>query len=258
MVLSSILSKIIGVLKSPFRPIDFPLGVKVILWYTGALALFQFIVGLVVPSIYPKILESNPMIMLFNVVFLFVSWSIIYGILNRKYWAYQLMIIWYVVAIIYNFMYFFYSFDFFDVMSQILLIGLVFSFIVNCVVIWYLFSQKEYFKHRGVFLLHKRIKLATIEANDHVFMVVFVSVWFVTVLVLILSGVKLVNDTFVMTNQVISDVKQTGFYDISSCQHKGQQYEDVCYMTYGITTREKTYCDMVSSAFYKFTCYMGV
>jgi hypothetical protein len=249
--------KVSHIFLKPFLSSDLPSGVKIILWYTAVLAVFQFLIGLIIPIAYPKMLTFNPMISLFNLIFLIVSGIIIFGIIKRKYWAYKLVIIWYVATIIYNFLYFFYSFDVFDVMSDILLLGLVFSFIVNCVVIWYLFSQKDYFKHRGVFILHRRIRLKMVEAHDHIFMVVFLSCWFVTILVLIFSGAKLMNETFKMSRDVISKVEGVGFYDSSICSSKDMLYSDVCYMTFGITNKDNSYCDFVKSPFYRFTCIMG-
>lgn len=238
--------------------VAFPLGVKIILWYTGLLALFQFFVGLLVPLFYPEIIALNPFVVIFNFIFLGVSAVIIRGILLRKYWAYQLMIIWYVVAILYNFLYFFYSYDFFDVMTEILLIGLIFSFVVNAVVIWYLFSQHDYFKHRGVFLFHRRIRVALLDANDHIFMVVFISFWFVTMLVLLFSGGKLLADTFSISNQVQADFVRIGYYDEMLCYRGDTQYRDVCLMTIGISLADNSYCRDVRSSFYRFACHLGV
>jgi len=242
---------------SPIHPAPLPPGVKIILWYTGLLSIFQFIIGLSVPLAYPQMLSLNPMLVLFNFIFLFVSGIIIYGINRREYWAYKVTIIWYFVAIVYNFLYFFYTFDFFDVMAEILLIGLVFSFIVNCVVIWYLFSQKDYFKHKGIFLLHRRIRLKILEANDHIFMVVFSAFWFVTILVLCFAGIKLMKDTFDMSADVLEDAKQSGMYDSSVCFKEEPLKKDACLMTFGIVKKDTAFCSYITSAFYKFTCYMG-
>jgi hypothetical protein len=256
-VLSGFKNKVSHLFSKLFASKDLPAGVKIILWYTVILAVFQFLIGVMVPISYPGILSFNPMVSLFNFVFLLVSGVIFYGILKRKYWAYKLIIIWYVATIVYNFLYFFYSFDIFDVMSDVLLTGLVFSFVVNCVVIWYLLSQKDYFKHSGVFLLHRRIRLKMVEAHDHIFMVVFLSCWFVTILVLLFAGTKLINTTFAMSKDVISKVESTGFYDVSICKQKDQIYSDVCYMNFGIITKDNSYCNSVKSAFYKFTCFVG-
>lgn len=242
----------------PFLCAPLPAGIKIILWYMAILAVFQFLIGILIPIIYPQMLSFNPMIVLFNFIFLMVCAVIIFGILKRKYWAHKLTIIWYFATIVYNFLYFFYTFDIFDAMSEILLIGLIFSFVVNCVVIWYLFSQEDYFKHKGVFLLHRRIRLKMIEAHDHIFMVVFFSFWFVTVLVLMFAGAELMSQTFSISKQVISDVQKAGFYDVSLCSENTGMYSDVCFMTFGITNKDASFCELISSPFYKFTCYMGV
>ena len=239
-------------------PVAFPAGVRVILWYTGLLALFQFVVGLLVPLLYPQIMALNPFVVLFNFVFLGISVFMIKGILQRKFWAYKLMIIWYVIAIFYNFLYFFYSYDFFDVMAEILLIGLIFSFVVNCVVIWYLLSQYDFFRHRGIFLFHRRIRLAVLDANDHVFTVVFFSFWFVTLLVLLFSGGKLLAETFSISSEVQKDFVRLGYYDATLCYRENTQYHDVCLMTIGISLGDESYCKDVKSSFYKFTCHLGV
>lgn len=250
-------NKVIDLFSHVVKPMPFPSGVKIILWYTAILGLFSFLIGFIVPIIYPTIFELNPMIMIFNVFFLAISGFIIYGMIKRQYWAYKLILIWYGVAIVYNFLYFFYSYEIFDVMSEILMLGLIFSFIVNCVVVWYLVSQHDYFKHRGLFLRHRKLRLKLIEANDHVFMVVFISFWFVSLLVLILSGAKLLNDTFTVSDEIMLEVSNVGFFDVSICNTGNKMHDDICYMTYGISLDDGVYCDSIDSPFYKFTCFMG-
>jgi len=257
--LKKLLDKLRGVFSFfKVKPVPFPLGVKIILWYTAVMALFSFVIGIMVPVIYPEIFDINPFVILFNLVFLGVSAIIFKGIFQREYWAYKLMIIWYGVSIIYNFLYFFYSFEVFDIMMEVLLIGLVFSFVVNSVVIWYLISQHDYFKHRGIFVAHKRIRLAMLDANDHVFMVVFISFWFVTLLVFMFAGGKLLYDTFSLSDEVNADFEKIGYYDSTRCFEHDEMYKDVCLMQIGIAKGEESYCGDIVSPFYKFSCYLGI
>lgn len=234
-----------------------PYGLKIILWYTTIIAFFQLIIGIFVPFSYPGISLLIPTINLFNAIFFLICLVIVYGLLKKKIWAYKLILIWYFVSIFYNFFYFFFSYDIFDIMADVLFVGLVFSFLVNCTVIWYLMSQKEYFKHHGIFHAHQRIRFKEIEANDYVFMNVFFAFWVVTVIVLIFSGAKLMNDTFEISNDVISKITETGFYDSSICADSDLKYSDACYMTFGVIKKDNSYCSAIISPFYKFTCYLG-
>ena len=160
--LNSIIEK-----KSPHKNDKFPFGMIIIIFLIG-LSILSSLLGIkqTILIFGPFYIKGLPIIV-YNLLVLFISVSIIYGIIKRKFWARILIIIWYLYSILHpilNFMFFNVNKEYYleslrknipEEMNYVLNENIVFlsqttvmfvALTIGLAIIFYIRRKKEFFK----------------------------------------------------------------------------------------------------------------
>ncbi|MBR9676623.1 hypothetical protein GOV04_00590 [Candidatus Woesearchaeota archaeon] len=239
-----------------------PAGIKVLIGYTSFLGIFYLtylIFGAYVPTtvLFGKIIEGS-LAVLINMVYLTALLVLLYGLIKRKRWGWELALGWYIFGIIDSIISTIIikanNFSILASFVQLSSLGIIF---MNVVALWYLISKKDYFLGRK-FDRHFHVE-------DQIFVtmtVIFLSI----MLVLIVGAAKTYYDTTkTLTASAIDDLSgKTLFNSILTCEQKFGEFRDSCYLVTVIMheNAEKVtlqdVCDRIQSTFFKFTCMRAI
>jgi len=234
---------------------NLPPGIKILIAYTGIIALFYLLYLLLggwkpVSIIFGKLIYG-PIAVVIELSALILLLSIIYGLIKRHFWVFYVSLIWFSFGI-FNAAVSLISFKSeFDVLRSILVLSSFIVIVMNGIIVWYVYSEKYYFKTKH---LNKEIK------QKDKFFVYLISVFLiVSILLLITYGLNFYNTTIKTTNQVISELKVSSNPDIL-CSQKTDKERDICYLVLTIINdnQESSLCENIESDFYKITCYRAI
>lgn len=237
------------------HPLNLPPGIKVLIAYTGIIALFYLLYllfGITKPIsvVFGTFVYGN-LAILIEFSSLFVLFAIIYGLVKRHFWVFYVSIVWFLFGLL-NAVISLTAFKSeFDVLKHILFASSFVVIILNGIIAWYIYSEKYYFKTKH---LNKQTK------TKDKFFVYLISVFLiVSILVLITYGVNFYNTTLKTTSEIISELKAAQIPDLECAQKTGQD-QDICYLILSIMKEGKqpTLCENINSDFYKVTCYRSL
>ncbi len=239
-----------------------PLGIKVLAVYCvllGVFYLLYLLFGLALPTtlLFGRIVQG-PAALLANLVITGVLAAIIYGMLKRKAWAWELSLAWFLFGILNSlFAVLFLEVVDYEVVHDLALLSFVMTLFINGVIIWYLFSERNYFKD-------KEFRIRRVQVKDKLFLYGVSVFWILIFLMLLIVGLSFFQQT-VETAQAVSVDLQGKLYSHSLylCGKKGQAEADVCYLVLatksgGQTDQLLDACSRIESDFYKFTCIQAV
>lgn len=228
-----------------------PLGVRILIIYTGILALFYLIFGVTIPTnIFFGVIAFGNWARALNLIFLVVLVAIVVGFLMKKHWAGKLAFV-------------FFSFEILNLLSSFVLkyriltqAFLVFVsvaiILLNFLILWYLYEKKSYFSDIRHFKTGKADKI-------------FVTGIIFFVLIVLLStasyATKMYKTTIELTNKMIEDLRgRTQAEALFRCSFYDNDEKDVCYLVaasaYKNVPRET--CNEIENSFYRLTCMQAV
>ncbi|MBN2421246.1 hypothetical protein JXB27_03125 [Candidatus Woesearchaeota archaeon] len=232
-----------------------PPGIKILVVYSALIAFFYLL--------YLVLGKTNPISLFFgkfiygNAAYLIeylslaVLISIIYGLAKRQYWAFYVSLIWFTFGALNALISLFLFSSEFDVLKNVLIISSFVVVLLNGLIAWYVYSEKEYFKVRH---LNKETK-----AKDKFFVYVVSTFIIVSILVLASFGLNFYNTTLKTTNKLIAELEMSPVPEIHCASKKGNE-KDICYLIISIMLNGENsdVCENIDSDFYKMTCYRSL
>ncbi|RMF54790.1 hypothetical protein D6745_04100 [Candidatus Woesearchaeota archaeon] len=239
-----------------------PLGIRVLSGYLIILFLFfmlYFILGISTPTTYVlgKIIRGADA-SAFNFAIAVLLAFLVYGYLNRKEWAFEVSVVWFGFGILNAFLsLFLHEGNSFSVLRNISLLSFFITLVVNGLILWYLFSERDYFVVRSY---HKK----PVQKKDLAFLYSLILIWACVFLVLVGLGLNFYNKTIRLSKATIAELKGSYLEEAQQkCSEKKGQEKDVCYLImannpeFDVSDRYQA-CRSINSDFYKFTCYQSM
>lgn len=234
--------------------LNLPQGIKVLIAYTGIIALFYLIYlmfGVTKPvSIIFGALIYGPAASILELLALAVLVSIVYGLIKRHYWVFYVSLIWFSFGLLNALISLLRFKSEFDVLRNILLVSSFVVIVLNGIIVWYVYSEKKYFRTKH---LNKETK-----EKDKFFVYVISVAIIVSLLILATFGLNFYTTTLKTTNKVIEELQQSPVPELL-CAQKNNSEQDVCYLVLSIMREgESRLCENIKSDFYKITCYRAL
>jgi len=239
----------------PLHWSNLPPGIKVLVAYTGVIALFYLL--------YLLFGITRPISILFGNVFygtaatvielasLGLLIAIIYGLIKRHFWVFWVSLAWFSFGALNAIVSLLWFQAEFDALKSILVVSSLVVIVLNGVIVWYVYSEKEYFKVKH---LNKETK-----AKDKFFVHLITVFLIVSFLILLTFGINFYNTTIKTTNKLIAELQAAELPELL-CAQKTAQEQDICYLVVSIMkeTKEPRICENIRSDFYKITCYRAM
>ncbi len=225
-----------------------PLGIKVLTLYTlilsaiylfaAAVSPFAVFFGNLLPGLSGKAVNFGYVIAL-----LVLS----YGFSTRKEWVWKFALVWYVFAMADSIISGFSINAYFDLLLNLLAMFLLFAFLANAIMFWYVYKKRTYF------LKHSHPK---VSKEDRIFLTSIAVVVLLFFVVALLTTTKFMYDTSKGVRESVVQLK-TAFpgEEVGICKAKDLPERDICYLTLSIIKKDVLYCKAITSDFYKLTCY---
>lgn len=138
----------------------------------------------------------------------------------------------------------------FDILRRILFASSLVIILLNGIIVWYVYSEKKYFKTKH---LNKETK-----TKDKFFVYIISVFIIVSLLILITYGLEFYNTTLKTTSDIVSELKSAEMPDLVCVQKTGNE-KDICYLILAIMNNEgSSVCENIDSDFYKLTCYRAM
>lgn len=234
---------------------NLPPGIKVLIVYTGIIALFYFVYlafGVTKPvSIIFGSLIYGPAASVLEIFALAVLLSIIYGLIKRHYWVFYVSLIWFSFGLLNALISLTRFGSELGLLKNVLLISSFTVIVLNGIIVWYVYSERDYFKTKH---LNK-----TTKTKDKFFVYVIAVAIIVSLLILITFGLNFYSSTLKTTNKVIEELQDSNLPELT-CAEKNNTEQDICYLVLSIMkgSRESTLCENIKSDFYKISCYRAL
>jgi len=235
----------------PLHWSNLPPGIKVLVAYTGIIALFYLLYLLLgvarpVSVIFGQFFYGGTATLIETISVILLI-AIIYGLIKRHFWVFYLSLIWFSFGIL-NAVVSLAIFDSeFDILRNVLFISSFIIIILNGIIIWYVYTEKSYFKT-------KHLNKVT-RAKDKFFVYVISVFLIVSILILITFGVDFYNTTLKTTDKLISELETEEIPELFCAQKSGEE-QDLCYLILSIMRdgEDERICENIKSDFYKITC----
>jgi len=215
---------------------------------------FYFLIGLYNPEMF--MLESYAS-MIIDIILIIALFYIIYGLKERKYWAWKSAMLWYAFAIVYSiFFVYFLRKGIYSISSELFVISSMLIVVINGLIIWYIYHKRDYFVDRT----HKE----AFGLKDKFFVYCMLCFWAMLVTISLTAGVKFYRDTAVLADSLVSELRDVGAnHDWgeghSRCAAKTGAGKDVCYIVLAtISDGQAAYCQEVDSQVYRFSCLQAM
>ncbi|MFC1728058.1 hypothetical protein ACFLZ7_01170 [Nanoarchaeota archaeon] len=232
-----------------------PPGIKVLITYASVVSLFYLIylfVGIQKPiSIFFGNLITGAGAMLIDVISVVLLGLIIFGLAKKKYWVFWLSLGWFAYGVINAIVSAFMIQTQFLILKNMMLLSAVSVLLLNGLIVWYIYSEKEFFKT-------KHLNKVT-RAKDHMFVYIIASVLIISILLTLTIGVNFYKTTVKTANSIIEEFTLVGASEFV-CDQKIGEERDICYVVLAVTLNETDgeMCESVESDFYKLTCYRAI
>lgn len=234
---------------------NLPPGIKVLAAYTGIIALLYIVYllfGVTKPvSIIFGLLVRGAAATFLELLGLAVLLSIIYGLLKRHYWVFYVSLAWFSFGLLNALISLLMFKSEFGVLRNVLFVSSFVVIVLNGIIVWYVYSEKQYFMTKH---LNKKTK-----AKDRFFVYVVTVAIIVSLLFLITFGLNFYSSTMKTTNKVIDELQASSNPE-QLCREKNTTEQDICYLVLSIMNEEKEpgICESINSDFYKITCYRAL
>ena len=234
---------------------NLPPGIKVLVTYVGVIALFYLLylifgISKPVSVVFGNFIYGTKATMI-EFASLVLLLSIIYGLVKRHYWVFYISLTWFSFGLL-NAVVSLVRFNSeFDVLKNILLISSFVVIILNGVIVWYVYTEKRFFKTKH---LNKETK-----AKDKFFVYLISVFLIVSILFLVTFGLNFYNTTLKTTNKVIAEIQESSIPELLCAQKTGSE-QDICYLVLAIAKegKDSSLCENIKSDFYKITCYRAL
>ncbi len=234
---------------------NLPPGIKVLIAYTGLITFFYLLYFLFAAqkplSVIFGVLLSGNIAMAVELISLGLLVSILYGLVKREFWVFYVSLAWFSFGIL-NALVSLVKFNSeFDILRKILFASSFVIILLNGIIVWYVYSEKKYFKTKH---LNKETK-----TKDKFFVYVISIFIVVSLLILVTYGIEFYDKTLKTTNEIILELKSAEAPDIICAQKSGAD-QDICYLVLAIMNEERgsRLCENIKSDFYKMTCYRAM
>jgi len=236
---------------SPLNWKNLPSGIKVLSVYMSLIAVFYLL--------YLVLGISKPVSVIFGtfiygmaasiveIISLILLVTIIYGLVKRHYWVFWLSLGWFSFGLLNAIVSLARFNSEFDVLKNILFASSLIIVVLNGIIVWYVYSEKYYFKVRH---LNK-----TTKAKDKFFVYIISSFIIVSVLIMATFGVSFYTTTLKETKKIIADLQSSPLQELTCAQKTGEE-QDLCYVVLSVMRdgKDSSLCDNIKSDFYKITC----
>lgn len=230
-------------------------GIRILIGYSIILCfiyIFYFIVGIYKPDLLFLGGEVRSYAaLLIDIILVAALIYLIYGLTKRKEWAWWFCILWYAVSIV-NSVWSVYMMktNVYNILHELLVLSSIFIVLINSLIIWYVYTKKEYFTAP-----HKEEKF---EKRDRVFIYSLVCFWILLILISLSVGYNFYRDTTRMADSIIGELKDTTpLHAIEICETKQGKEKDICFVVF-VTVFEKydlaPVCSKIDSDLYRFSC----
>ncbi len=241
-----------------------PAGLRVLTAYMAILIIF-YIIFLFVSVKFPtslvlgQVVQGSNAIFL-NMVVLIVLIFAIHGFYGREAWSYYLSMAWFIFGII-NSVSTLTMMDTPQFMSAriMFLLSSAATILINLLIIWYLYSERDYFLKETY---QRREKL---KPKDKIFIYIMVCFWTLAILVTLTIGLDFYKDVTKKTDMIIKEISGRYNWEIEKiCAEKKGSERDLCYVVYAGMKKSNGdanaffVCHNVRSDFYRFTCFQLV
>jgi len=234
---------------------NLPPGIKVLIAYTGVIALFYLLYLLFgvtqpVSVIFGKFVTGNNAVLI-EFISLALLVAIIYGLIKRHFWVFYLSLAWFAFSVL-NAIISLATFKAeLDVLRTVLIISSVVVIVLNGIIAWYIYTEKQYFKTKH---LNKETR-----AKDKFFVYLISVFLIVSALVLITFAANFYNTTLAETKVLTAELQDAPLPGVV-CDKKSGSEQDLCFLILSIMTQADNgdICTNIKSDFYKMTCYRAV
>lgn len=232
-----------------------PFSIRILIGYSSILVMF-YLLYFVMGVYRPQLLFLGGAIISYSAIFidaLFVIslFVLIYGLKNRKSWAWLLGIIWYSLSTVHSIASVYLTApNLYNILRELLVLSSVFIVIINLLIIWYIYTKKDYFRnprHEDKF-----------GKTDKIFVYSLVCFWAIMILISISIGFNFYKDTTTVAENIVNEIKDTTpIHAIAICETKTGKERDICFVVL-VTVFEKEnlepMCGRIDSDLYRFSC----
>ncbi len=236
--------------KSPLPP-----GIKVLIAYAAvvlAFYLIYFFFGITKPvSIFFGTLLTGNAALFIDILSVAMLVAIIVGLKKRDYWVFWLSLAWFSYGVLNAIFSAFMIKTELAILKEMMLLSAVSVLLLNGLIVWYIYSEKEYFKTKH---LNKETK-----TKDKLFVYIIASVLIISMLFTATLGFNFYKTTIKTANEIIQEFDRFGASPLV-CEEKSNHERDICYvaLTIAMQTKDNTMCNNIESDFYKLTCYRAL
>lgn len=229
---------------------EIPVGIRVLTIYTLLLSVVYLFAAIISPTaIIMGNLVAGPVGKIINVVYVAILLTLAYGFVTRRKWVWRFALCWYLYAMIDAIVSGFSINSYFDLLLNLVIAFLLFTFIANALMLWYVYQKRSYF------LQHNHPKMSQ---EDRVFITMIILVVLFFSVIATLTIAKFFHDTSITVNKVAVELKAAFPGEESIiCRTKDLPERDICYLTVSIMQKNTEFCESITSDFYKLTCYRG-
>lgn len=232
-----------------------PPGIQVLVAYAGIISLFYLLylvfgISQPVSLVFGTFLYGTPATII-ELISLGILLAIIYGLIKKHFWVFYISLAWFIFGALNAIISLFRFRSEFDILKSILIISSIVVIILNGIIAWYIYSERNFFKTRH---LNKITK-----AKDKFFVYVISTFLIVSILILVTFGINFYTQTIKTTNNLITELQNDPLPQLH-CAQKNVSEQDLCYLVASIMqgSTDKTICENINSDFYKMTCYRAL
>lgn len=262
-----------------------PISLKILTSYMLVIAAMYVLFAIYPASLLFGALLGDSLARILNVSLFIAILFIFYGIIARKYWAWQLAIMWF-------------SFEILNSLGSVILstnstllsryvnTGAFYITVINVIILWFLYKKKDIFTGRissdalsanakrtanlksklrekiTAKLIGKKAVTSILRAEDKVFVFSF-SILVVLLAILVSSSITAIYiETITLSKAIVPEINHKSLEQaVFLCNSKFAQEKDVCNVVLAVAYRDqinedfgKEFCKDVEFSFYKITC----
>jgi len=137
---------------------ELPMGIKILAIYTLLLSLVYLLAALISPTaiVFGRMIPGA-LGKAVNFIYVFILLTLVFGFITRKKWVWKFSMVWYGYAMLDAIVSGFSINSYFDLLMNIIIAFLFFTFIGNAVMLWYVHNKRTYFLGIRIQEFQKRI-----------------------------------------------------------------------------------------------------
>ncbi|MBI2135762.1 hypothetical protein HYU06_01695 [Candidatus Woesearchaeota archaeon] len=269
-----------------------PISLKILTSYMLVIAAMYVLFAIYPASLLFGALLGDSLARILNISLFIAILFIFYGIIARKYWAWQLAIMWFSFEILNSLGSVILS-NSSNLLSRYVNTGAFYIMVINFIILWFLYKKKDVFtgrissdalsanalsadanakltsnlksKLRGKIaarLTGKKAVTSVLRAEDKVFVFSF-SILVVLLAILVSSSITTVYlETITLSKAIVPEINHKSLEQaVFLCNSKSAQEKDVCNVVLAVAYKDqinadfgKEFCNDAEFSFYKITC----